>query len=86
MFVVIWGKRQLRPIGMTDKSDSGCGRDMMNCQARASIRKNAPLKRLDCRVKPGNDDRQSPPILQTIFHSSAVTGCTDRREYFTSAI
>src|SRR5437868_15348797 len=27
-----------------------------------------------------------PPILQTIFHSSAVTGCTDRREYFTSAI
>jgi hypothetical protein len=29
---------------------------------------------------------QSPPILQTIFHSSAVTGCTDSREYFTSAI
>ena len=28
----------------------------------------------------------SPPILQTSFHSSAVTGCTDRREYFTSAM
>ena len=28
----------------------------------------------------------NPPILQTIFHSSAVTGCTDSREYFTSAI
>src|SRR5256885_12761192 len=28
----------------------------------------------------------SPPILQTIFHSSAVTGCTDSREYFTSAM
>jgi|SRR6185312_6104205 hypothetical protein len=27
-----------------------------------------------------------PPILQTIFHSSAVTGCTDNREYFTSAM
>ena len=27
-----------------------------------------------------------PPILQTIFHSSAVTGCTDSREYFTSAM
>src|SRR5579872_5562430 len=27
-----------------------------------------------------------PPILQTYFHSSAVTGCTERREYFTSAI
>src|SRR5580693_6909446 len=27
-----------------------------------------------------------PPILQTIFHSSAVTGCTDRRPYFTSAM
>jgi hypothetical protein len=24
--------------------------------------------------------------LQTIFHSSAVTGCTERREYFTSAM
>src|ERR1700732_1100352 len=29
---------------------------------------------------------QTPPILQTIFHSSAVTGCTDSREYFTSAM
>src|SRR5882757_5460228 len=29
---------------------------------------------------------QSPPILQTIFHSSAVTGCTERSEYFTSAM
>src|SRR6202021_1676738 len=28
----------------------------------------------------------TPPILQTIFHSSAVTGCTDSREYFTSAM
>src|SRR5580698_5553815 len=28
----------------------------------------------------------TPPILQTYFHSSAVTGCTDSREYFTSAI
>jgi hypothetical protein len=28
----------------------------------------------------------SPPILQTSFHSSAVTGCTDSREYFTSAM
>ena len=27
-----------------------------------------------------------PPILQTSFHSSAVTGCTERREYFTSAM
>ena len=30
--------------------------------------------------------RYIPPILQTIFHSSAVTGCTDSREYFTSAM
>src|ERR1700737_2347358 len=28
----------------------------------------------------------NPPILQTIFHSSGVTGCTDSREYFTSAM
>ena len=28
----------------------------------------------------------SPAILQTAFHSSAVTGCTDSREYFTSAM
>src|ERR1700688_424918 len=28
----------------------------------------------------------TPPILQTIFHSSAVTGCTDRRPYLTSAM
>src|SRR5712691_10767322 len=37
----------------------------------------------------GNDDGyadQIPPILQTIFHSSAVTGCTDSLEYFTSAM
>ena len=27
-----------------------------------------------------------PPISQAIFHSSAVTGCTDSREYFTSAM
>src|SRR5436190_22973810 len=39
-----------------------------------------------CRVGPGNDGSHSPPILQTAFHSSAVTGCTDRREYFTSAM
>src|ERR1700710_2019929 len=30
--------------------------------------------------------RYRPPILQTIFHCSAVTGCTDSREYFTSAM
>jgi hypothetical protein len=74
---------------------------------------------MDCRVKPGNDESDTPPviarspcdeaihsssdkmdcfaslamtrphtppILQTIFHSSAVTGCTESREYFTSAI
>src|SRR4029079_1521843 len=28
----------------------------------------------------------SPPILQTSFHSASVTGCTDRRPYFTSAM
>ena len=28
----------------------------------------------------------TPPILQTSFHSSAVTGCTDSREYFISAM
>src|SRR5580692_6396785 len=33
-----------------------------------------------------NQERHTPPILQTIFHSSAVTGCTERREYFTSAM
>src|SRR5262249_12292336 len=27
-----------------------------------------------------------PPILQTSAHSSPVTGCTESREYFTSAI
>src|SRR4029079_15320412 len=27
-----------------------------------------------------------PPILQTSFHSASVTGCTDSREYFTSAM
>ena len=27
-----------------------------------------------------------PPILQTRAHSSAVTGCTDSREYLTSAM
>src|ERR1700726_3145752 len=41
---------------------------------------------MDCQIEPGSDDRQSPPILQTIFHSSAVTGCTDSREYFTIAM
>src|SRR5712664_2954816 len=35
---------------------------------------------------PQGERVQSPPILQTIFHSSAVTGCTDSREYFTSAM
>ena len=34
----------------------------------------------------GGGTSYSPPILQTIFHSSAVTGCTDSREYFTSAM
>src|SRR5438128_10019399 len=28
----------------------------------------------------------TPPILQTKAHSWAVTGCTDNREYLTSAI
>src|SRR5262249_40175194 len=28
----------------------------------------------------------SPPMLQTAFHSCAVTGCTDRRGYLASAI
>lgn len=27
----------------------------------------------------------TPSILQTYFHFSPVTGCTERREYFTSA-
>ena len=27
-----------------------------------------------------------PPIAQTIFHCSGVTGCTERREYFASAM
>src|SRR5581483_8236940 len=27
-----------------------------------------------------------PPILQTKFHSVSLTGCTDRRPYFTSAM
>ena len=27
-----------------------------------------------------------PPILQTSFHSSAVTGCTDSREFLTSTM
>src|SRR5690606_5815622 len=28
----------------------------------------------------------SPPSLQTICHSSSVTGCTERREYLTNAM
>ena len=28
----------------------------------------------------------TPPIAQMIFHSSAVTGCTDRREFLTSTM
>src|SRR4051794_12905952 len=36
-------------------------------------------------ARPGHR-RYNPPILQTIFHSSAVTGCTESREYFTSAM
>src|SRR6185437_2243152 len=28
----------------------------------------------------------TPPILQTSFHSASVTGCTDSRPYFTSAM
>src|SRR5262249_30258515 len=28
----------------------------------------------------------TPPILHTSFHSCAVTGCTERREYLTNAI
>src|SRR6187455_1971535 len=39
-----------------------------------------------CWYGAGTTELQSPPILQTIFHSSAVTGCTDSREYFTSAM
>src|SRR5213595_1693810 len=35
---------------------------------------------------PQDEVLYSPPILQTVFHSSAVTGCTDSREYFTSAM
>src|SRR5262245_14256273 len=27
-----------------------------------------------------------PPMAQTIFHSCGVTGCTDRRGYFASAM
>src|SRR5271155_3398482 len=35
-----------------------------------------------------NDDYRAgmPPILQMSFHASADTGCTDRREYLTSAM
>ena len=40
---------------------------------------------MDCFACARNDD-YNPPILQTSFHSSDVTGCTDSREYFTSAM
>jgi hypothetical protein len=33
-----------------------------------------------------SNDGYTPPVLQTIFHSSAVTVCTDSREYFASAM
>jgi hypothetical protein len=33
-----------------------------------------------------SNDGYTSPILQTIFHSSAVTVCTDSREYFASAM
>src|SRR6202048_1545563 len=42
--------------------------------------------KMDCFACAPRNDHYIPPILQTIFHSSAVTGCTDRREYLTSAI
>jgi hypothetical protein len=29
---------------------------------------------------------RNPPMAQTIFHSCALTGCTESREYLTSAM
>src|ERR1044071_224154 len=45
-------------------------------RARDLIRKPVPTFR----------DHATPPIRHTIFHSSAVTGCTERREYFSNAM
>src|SRR5215475_2677682 len=44
-------------------------------------RNNVGMRKVHCRLP-----YFSPPILQTSFHSASVTGCTDRRPYFTSAI
>src|SRR5450756_671361 len=45
-----------------------------------------PILRDADHAAPQDEVNYIPPILQTIFHSSAVTGCTDSREYFTSAM
>src|ERR1700733_14196987 len=45
-----------------------------------------PLILRDAACAAPRDEDHTPPILQTYFHSSAVTGCTDSREYFTSAM
>src|SRR5579872_4884720 len=45
-----------------------------------------PIILRDAACAAPRDEDHTPPILQTSFHSSALTGCTERREYFTSAI
>jgi len=58
---------------------------------RGCIRRDRPLTRLRFAKPPSPTGERViksyiPPILQTIFHSSGVTGCTESLEYFTSAM
>src|ERR1700746_2166961 len=59
-----------------------CAKHGMDLQGISSLR----LRVMVCKRMSTRDGRYNPPILQTSFHSSDVTGCTERREYFTSAI
>ena len=57
--------------------------DVRVCCAREA---KATPARSRAQIRPNMVELLSPPILQTCFHSAAVTGCTDRRKLFTRLI
>src|SRR3954469_12620579 len=76
-----------RALGAASRRMAASPRNIPPSRRIASRCSSGRGRRLSYGTQPQDQDwYHTPPILLTIFHSSAVTGCTDRREYFTSAM
>ena len=71
------------PALATAMESSGGQAPAMGASRIGSLR---PNRSQNAWVRACQDIAQRPPIARTAAHSSGVTGCTDRREFFTSTM